>query len=89
MQATRSHTKLNAAISGPASQPLECSMACQLSAPPWHPACFPSLPSPPRYMEVENTEVLRAHLRSSTFVSGSSEPGYKERRGYKGLRRRS
>lgn len=43
----------------------------------------------PKYMEVENTEVLRAHLRSSTFVSGSSEPGYKERRGYKGLRRRS
>ncbi|KAI7844995.1 hypothetical protein COHA_001361 [Chlorella ohadii] len=42
----------------------------------------------PKFMELENTEVLRAHLRSSTFVSGSSEPGYKERRGYKGLRRR-
>lgn len=49
-----------------------------------------STPQPlPRYVEVENAEVLRAYLRSSTFVSGSSEPGYKERRGYRGQRRRS
>lgn len=34
-------------------------------------------------MEVENTEVLRSHLSRSTFVSGSSDKGYKERRGYR------
>jgi hypothetical protein len=33
-------------------------------------------------MEQQNTEVLRQHLTSSTYLSGSSERGYKERRGY-------
>jgi hypothetical protein len=36
----------------------------------------------PKYMEQQNTEVLRQHLTSSTYLSGSSERGYKERRGY-------
>jgi len=31
---------------------------------------------------------LRGTSNTSTFVSASSEPGYKGRRGYKGLRRR-
>lgn len=40
-----------------------------------------------RYVEVENTEVLRQHLMNSTYVSGTSTGGaergdYKERRGY-------
>lgn len=35
-----------------------------------------------RFVEVQNTEVLRSHLTQSTFVSGSSAAGYKERRGY-------
>lgn len=36
----------------------------------------------PKYIELENTAVLRHHLTTSTFISGSSEQGYKERRGY-------
>lgn len=35
-----------------------------------------------RYIEQENTEVLRTHLTSSTYLSGTSDKGYKERRGY-------
>jgi hypothetical protein len=35
-----------------------------------------------RYIELQNTEVLRQHLTASTYLSGSSEQGYKERRGY-------
>ncbi len=40
-----------------------------------------------RYMALENTEVLRQHISTSTYMSGTSEVGYKERRGY--YRRRS
>ncbi|KAL4443759.1 hypothetical protein ABPG75_011496 [Micractinium tetrahymenae] len=41
----------------------------------------------PKYVEVQTTEVLRQHLMSSTYVSGTSTAGakggdYKERRGY-------
>ncbi|KAI3428239.1 hypothetical protein D9Q98_006619 [Chlorella vulgaris] len=36
----------------------------------------------PKYIELQNTEVLRQHLTASTYLSGSSEQGYKERRGY-------
>jgi hypothetical protein len=44
----------------------------------------------PKYVELENTAVLRKHLERHTYMSGSgTEGGYKERRGYYGGRRQS
>ena len=36
----------------------------------------------PDFTERHNTDVLRGHLTRNTFVSGSNDGGYKERRGY-------
>ena len=36
----------------------------------------------PEFVELENTAVMRKHLERNTFVSGSSQEGYKARRGY-------
>lgn len=36
----------------------------------------------PGFTERHNTDVLRSHLTRNTFVSGSNDAGYKERRGY-------
>lgn len=36
----------------------------------------------PQFVELENTTVMRKHLERNTFISGSSQQGYKERRGY-------
>lgn len=36
----------------------------------------------PRFVEVENTQVLRSHLERSTYLSGGHATTHKERRGY-------
>ena len=36
----------------------------------------------PNFVKRRNTGVLRTHLERNTFVSGSNDDGYKERRGY-------
>lgn len=47
-------------------------------------------PFPPRFVELENASVMREHLASTTYVSGSpgADSGSTRRRGYYNGRRR-
>ena len=47
------------------------------------PACLPARPCVCRFVELENTGVMREHLQSTMYISGTSDKGYTDRRGYR------
>lgn len=62
--------------------------AAHVSLSPLSPyACLPACPLLPaclcRFVELENTGVMREHLQSTMYISGTSDKGYTDRRGYR------